>query len=277
MTTLTTTPAVSTGSIETFIQQACDLPILSVDQERELLQRYQSTENVEAARELVLKNMRMVLNVAKKFFHLGLPKEDIVQHGAIGLMLAIKKFDLGMEVRFIGYAKYWIRAEILEYVIRNWRIVKIATTKSQRKLFYNYSKLRRLTEGYHANGLTDSQALSIADQLSVPVAEVKAMHQRLSANDEAIESSDAFDQIANVEEDDPLALVEHDEKNAQWQLVLDAINDLNGRERDIIEQRFMAEKPMTLAELAARYEVSIERIRQLEVKALKQLRVSLAA
>jgi len=241
--------------------------------EQLLLIRYQKSQDMEAAQELVMRNMRMVLHVAKKFFTLGLPREDIVQQGAIGLMMAIKKFDLSQTVRFAGYAKYWIKAEILEYILRNWRIVKIATTRAQRKLFFNYGKLRRLLTGE----LTDAQALHLAEELSVPVAAVKVMYERMSANDEAIDCDTCFLDLSNTEEDNPMALLETEQQRNLNAKVYDAVEDLNNRERDIIQQRFFREKPATLAELALRYQVSIERIRQLEVKAIKQLRVSLAA
>jgi len=272
MTTLPINPAGSLCSIEPFIKKSCDLPLLTLDQERQLLIRYQDSQDIEAAQELVMRNMRMVLHVAKKFFTLGLSRDDIVQQGAIGLMMAIKKFDLSWTVRFAGYAKYWIKAEILEYILRNWRIVKIATTKAQRKLFFNYRKLRRLT-----GELTDAQALQIAEELSVPVDAVKVMYERMSANDEAIDSDISFLDLANTEEDNPMALLETEQQSQLNAQVYDAVEELNDRERDIIEQRFFREKPATLAELALRYQVSIERIRQLEVKAIKQLRVSLAA
>ncbi len=272
MTTLIANAVGSHCSIEAFIKKSCDLSLLTLDQERQLLVRYQESQDVEAAQELVLRNMRMVLHVAKKFFTFSLPREDIVQQGAIGLMMAIKRFDLNRTVRFAGYAKYWIKAEILEYILRNWRIVKIATTKAQRKLFFNYRKLRRL-----AGELTDVQALKISEELSVPVTAVKIMYERMSANDEAIDRDTCFLELGNTEEDNPMVLLEIAQQNSLNSDVYDAVDDLNDRERDIIKQRFFREKPATLAELALRYQVSIERIRQLEVKAIKQLKMSLVA
>lgn len=265
-----------------YMQGVNAIPVLSVEQERDLAERLYHHEDLEAARQLVMSHLRFVVHIARSYTGYGLPLADIVQEGNVGLMKAVKRFNPEKGVRLISFAVHWIKAEIHEYVLRNWRIVKVATTKAQRKLFFNLrSSKKRLA------WLTDAEAESVATDLGVEVKHVREMEQRLSAHDAAFDATSeddddsAYQAPAQYLEDrsaDPALQLE----KADWQQnnrgkLVSALDLLDKRSRDILQQRWLTEKKSTLHDLAAQYGVSAERIRQLEQNALKKMRSAIEA
>ncbi len=269
--------AVPGVNIDAYQQSVNSIPVLSADQERELAERYYYEGDVEAARQLVMSHLRFVVHIAKSYTGYGLPQADLIQEGNVGLMKAVKRFDPTVGVRLVSFAVHWIKAEIHEYVLRNWRIVKVATTKAQRKLFFNLrSQKKRL------GWMNNEEVEMVARELGVEPAEVREMEGRLTAHDAA------FDAPAEADDDsllpapvqyledkslDPAYLLEEDDwaTNNQARLQL-AMSNLDERSRDILEKRWFAEEKATLHELAAEYSVSAERIRQLEKNAMKKLK-----
>lgn len=254
------------------------LPLLSAEEELALARRYQEHQDLKAAEQLVLFNLRHVVPIVRSYRGYGLPEADLLQEGSIGLMKAVKRFDITAGVRLMTFASHWIRAEINEYILKNWRMVKIATTKAQRKLFF---KLRSHKENLEA--LSHAQATRIAQELDVKPDEVLSMDARLSAPDMPVATP--------LDEDDesstPLTLVDHRyipenlviEAEAEQQTidqVQQALSTLKPREKAIIEARLLREDKATLAELAEEHGVSLERIRQIETAALKKLKTELA-
>ncbi|NOR79367.1 MAG: RNA polymerase sigma factor RpoH [Methyloprofundus sp.] len=250
---------------------------LNAEEERALAKLYRDHEDLDAAKQLVMANLRFVAHVARGYNGYGLPMNDIVQEGNIGLMKAVKRFDPDVGVRLVSFAVHWIRAEIHEYVIKNWRIVKVATTKSQRKIFFNLRKSKK-----KLGWLSKDDAEAIAENLNVDLKTVYEMETRLDgkdmafdlpendANDEAYSAPVSYLQQHNA---DPALLLE----NADWKghkesLLSNAMQDLDERSQDIVASRWLTEKKMTLHELAERYNVSAERIRQLEKNAMKKLK-----
>src|SRR6266545_2759108 len=271
----------STGSLEAYIQSVSRFPILSAEEERALARRFREHDDVEAARQLVLSHLRLVVAVARGYLGYGLPHADLIQEGNIGLMKAVKRFDPERGVRLVSFAIHWIKAEIHEYILRNWRLVKIATTKAQRKLFFN---LRSMKAGPGA--LTRREALSIAKDLGVKPEEVFEMETRLSGQDVALEpqpgeEGEIVTPIAYLTdaEAEPSQILERAEvsrnRSDGLRLVLARLDD---RSREVIEARWLREDDKaTLQELADQYGVSAERIRQIEGKALKAMRGHMAA
>ncbi|WP_428354133.1 RNA polymerase sigma factor RpoH [Methyloprofundus sp.] len=257
---------------------------LNAEEERELAMLYRDHEDLEAAKQLVMANLRFVAHVARGYNGYGLPMNDIVQEGNIGLMKAVKRFDPDVGVRLVSFAVHWIRAEIHEYVIKNWRIVKVATTKSQRKIFFNLRKSKK-----KLGWLSKDEAEAIASNLNVDLKTVYEMETRLDGRDMALdlpesssheESYTAPISYLQQQNADPALLLE----NADWQghkekLLTNALQGLDERSQDIVASRWLTEKKMTLHQLAERYNVSAERIRQLEKNAMKKLKgaVSIAA
>jgi len=253
------------------------MPKLTAEQEQELAIRYRDHGDLNAARELVMGNLRFVAHVARGYAGYGLPLADIVQEGNIGLMKAVKRFEPDMGVRLVSFAVHWIKAEIHEYVIKNWRIVKIATTKAQRKLFFNLRRLKK-----DAAYLSPEDAAAIAENLDVDVKSVYEMELRLDGRDIGLEPSaddnseeHSFAPIAYLEQQgaDPALLLE----NSNWEerkedILMSAMANLDDRSRDILASRWLKEEKATLHELAERYQVSAERIRQLEQNAMKKLK-----
>jgi RNA polymerase sigma-32 factor len=255
------------------------MPRLTSDQERELTLRFRDHGDLEAARELVMTNLRFVVHVARGYSGYGLSMPDIIQEGNIGLMKAVKRFDPDVGVRLVSFAVHWIKAEIHEYVIKNWGIVKVATTKAQRKLFFNLRKSKQ-----DIGWLSNDEAMAIAEDLNVELTDVYEMEKRLGSQDmsfdmpvdEAAEESYAYP--ANYLQQhgaDPSVLLE----NADWEghgqdLLSEALAELDERSLDILSSRWLADKKATLHELAERYSVSAERIRQLEQNAMKKLRAA---
>jgi len=271
----------SLGSIEEYVSAVNAMPRYSADEERALAVRFREQNDLEAARRLVLGNLRFVVHIARGYLGYGLPLPDLIQEGNIGLMKAVKRYDPDVGVRLVSFAVHWIRAEIHEFIIQNWRIVKVATTKAQRKLFFNLRKFKN-----RLGWLSRDEAHVLASELGVDVATVYEMENRLNNQDVAFEPSDSDGEDRETsapvhylqqENADPADLLENNDwgQHKQQQLVA-AIEQLDERSRDIVTSRWLSEEKLTLHDLAARYRVSAERIRQLENTAMKKLRTSLA-
>jgi len=274
------TPA-SLGSLDHYIQAVNRFPLLTAEQELDCGRRLQRDDDIDAARQLVLSHLRLVVAVSRKYMGYGLPQADLIQEGNIGLMKAVRRFDPERGVRLVSFALHWIRAEIHEYILRNWRLVKIATTKAQRKLFFN---LRSMKKSAHA--LTPAEVRSIARELGVKPEEVVEMETRLSSPDVALEpqpgdDGDTVTPIAYLSDtdDDPAKIYEIVETGRNRSAGLkQALDGLDARSRRIIEARWLREDDAaTLQDLADEYGVSAERIRQIESKALKAMRGHLGA
>jgi len=274
-----TVPGVNLG---TYIQSVNRVAVLTADEERALAERYHHLEDLDAARQLVLAHLRFVVHIAKSYAGYGLPQADLIQEGIIGLMKAVKRFDPSMGVRLVSFAVHWIKAEIHEYVIRNWRIVKVATTKAQRKLFFN---LRSLKKGSHS--LTQAEALAIAEDLNVSTRDVFEMEGRLLSHDAPLDGNpDDDDERAGQApihylEDrryDPAVLVEEaDTDTRNTARLTAALRTLDARSQAILARRWLTEDKATLHELADEFGVSAERIRQLEKSAMDKVRAILVA
>jgi len=264
------------GSLEAYVQTVNRFPILTAEEERSLAQRFQQENDLDAARQLVLSHLRLVVAVARGYLGYGLPHADLIQEGSIGLMKAVKRFDPERNVRLVSFAIHWIKAEIHEYILRNWRLVKLATTKAQRKLFFN---LRSMKTGLAP--LTPQDVERVASELRVKPEEVVEMETRLSGQDVAFEA-DADDEeayapanyLAADRDAEPLAQLEAKEAEEGRATGLEeALNALDERSRRIIETRWLREKnALTLHDLAAEFKVSAERIRQIEAKALEKMK-----
>ncbi|MBP8006859.1 MAG: RNA polymerase sigma factor RpoH [Burkholderiales bacterium] len=271
------TPA-SLGSLDHYIQAVNRFPLLTAEQETELGRRWRNGEDVDAARQLVMSHLRLVVAVSRNYQGYGLPQGDLIQEGNVGLMKAVRRFDPERGVRLVSFALHWIKAEIHEYILRNWRLVKVATTKAQRKLFFN---LRSMKTSSHA--LSRDQAAAIARELGVKPEEVVEMETRLSGRDIAIDPTPADDEehayapiawLTASGDDEPAQILERKQaEQGRSEGLKRALAKLDARSRRIIEARWLKETdPATLQELADEYGVSAERIRQIESKALKQMR-----
>ncbi len=264
----------SSDALNYYLAQLRETPLLSKEQEEELFFRLQNSEDMDAARKLVMSHLRFVVHIAKTYKGYGLPLLDIIQEGNVGLMKAVKKFDPSKKVRLLSFAIYWIRAEIHEFVLKNWRIVKVATTKAQRKLFF---KLR--SKKTSSNWLSEQETHDIASELNVDFKTVKLMENRLSGVDIAFDPTEEDDNSPSgylTQNTNPLTLLEtqdSDDDNARK--LASALDELDERSRDIIMQRFLSEKKPTLDELSKKYKVSKERIRQIEEKSLNILKDSI--
>lgn len=272
---LRNTTTLPIGNEQAYIQMANSIPLLTLEEERELAERYHSDGDLEAARRLVTSHLRFVIKIAQGYSGYGLNLMDLVQEGSIGLMKAVKRFDPTVGVRLVTFAVHWIKAEIHEFIIRNWRIVKIATTKAQRKLFFNLRSMKQRIS------FTQEEAEHIATTLNVPVKEVWQMDARLHAKDVGFDlpSEDGDEEyVAPVQflEDktqDPLYLLEHQDSQEQGsEQLLQAFGELDERSQHILQSRWLAEKKATLQELADHYNVSPERIRQIEKQAMNKLK-----
>jgi RNA polymerase sigma-32 factor len=278
MTQALTFPTISAlGNIDAYIQAAKQFPILSEEEELRLATRYHDEQDVEAARQLVLSHLRLVISIARGYLGYGLPHADLIQEGNIGLMKAVKRFDPSHGVRLVSFAIHWIKAEIHEYVLKNWRMVKVATTKAQRKLFFN---LRSMKPGSEA--LTPTQVADMAHQLSVKPEEVIEMETRLSGHDLALDNGsddeDVFAPIAYLKDNrsEPTQVLEARARDhLHGEGLQSALSGLDDRSRRIVEARWLAEEPATLHDLADEFGVSAERIRQIEAKAMQKMRTSL--
>lgn len=277
MTMAITLPTLSaTSSLENYIQAVNRFPILTQEEERELALRYRKHNDLEAARQLVLSHLRVVVSVARGYAGYGLPQADLIQEGNIGLMKAVKRYDPLRGVRLVSFALHWIRAEIHEFIVRNWRLVKIATTKAQRKLFFNLRSLKRELEP-----LPPQQVKEIARQLNVSERDVVEMDARFAGKELPLEPASGEEEdyapiqyLADGDEYEPSAILERKEseqfRSAGLAKALDCLDD---RSRRIVEARWLNEDHVaTLHELAAEFNVSAERIRQIEQKALSKMR-----
>ncbi|RMD71108.1 MAG: RNA polymerase sigma factor RpoH [Gammaproteobacteria bacterium] len=269
-----------TGNLETYIQAVNRFPMLSAEEERELAYRYREESDIEAVRPLVLSHLRFVVHVARGYMGYGLPLADLIQEGNVGLMKAVKRFDPSLNVRLVSFAVHWIKAEIHEFILRNWRIVKVATTKAQRKLFFNLRGAKK-----RLGWLNPEEVEAIAQDLGVKPKTVLEMETRLSAHDAAFDAGDDEDEdngrpapksyLPDLHAD-PLQEVEHEDWEAYSQGKLyRALASLDERSRDILESRWLSEEKLTLQALADKYGVSAERIRQLEKNAIGKLRKAL--
>ncbi|NOT10734.1 MAG: RNA polymerase sigma factor RpoH [Methylococcaceae bacterium] len=269
----------SVGTFDAYLNVVRQMPKLTSDQERDLALRLRDHGDLEAARELVMTNLRFVVHVARGYSGYGLSMPDIIQEGNVGLMKAVKRFDPDVGVRLVSFAVHWIKAEIHEYVIKNWGIVKVATTKAQRKLFFNLRKSKQ-----DIGWLTNDEAMAIAKDLNVELSDVYEMEKRLGNQDMSFDMpadeslDDSFVAPVNYLQQhgaDPALLLE----NADWEghgqdLLTEALSELDERSLDILSSRWLSDKKATLHELAERYNVSAERIRQLEQNAMKKLKAA---
>jgi len=268
------------GSLDAYIQAVGVIPVLSKEDEQALAHRFRDEEDLQAARELVMAHLRFVVYIAKGYTGYGLPLADLIQEGNVGMMKAVKRFDPSFDVRLVSFAVHWIRAEIHEYVLRNWRIVKVATTKAQRKLFFNLRKKKKSLAW-----LSHAETQAVADDLGVSAKDVTEMERRLSAR-EAV-----FDPVPDSRDDerafapaaylsspnsDPASIVEKsDWTDDATSRMTEALETLDERSRNILQSRWLTEDKQTLHDLADVYSVSAERIRQIEAAALKKLRVAM--
>ena len=268
------------GSLDAYIQAVGSVPVLSKEDEQALAHRFREEDDLDAARELVLAHLRFVVHIAKGYTGYGLPLSDLIQEGNVGLMKAVKRFDPGYDVRLVSFAVHWIRAEIHEFVLRNWRIVKVATTKAQRKLFFNLRKAKK-----NLAWLTFDETQAVAEDLGVSPAEVTEMEKRLHARDAIFDPGpDADDERSftpaaylPTPDADPAMLVETADFNDDAsERMAAAIRTLDDRSRHIIESRWLTDDKLTLHELADEYGISAERVRQVEANAIKKLRSAMA-
>jgi len=268
------------GSIEGYIQAVSTIDMLSADEERELALRLREDEDIDAARKLVMSHLRFVVHIAKSYSGYGLPQADLIQEGNIGLMKAVKRFDPSVGVRLVSFAVHWIKAEIHEFVLKNWRIVKVATTKAQRKLFFNLRKAKK-----RLGWFSHEEVQTVANELGVSTKEVLQMEARMSSQDQA------FDLSADDDENGSFAPVQYLEDksedvestviNDDWDAnatkrLYSAMKTLDERSQDIIETRWLADDKTTLQDLADKYQVSAERVRQIEKNAMKKLQAAMA-
>jgi RNA polymerase sigma-32 factor len=269
------------GSFDAYAERVSRIPVLSREEESALATRFHRDNDLEAARALVMSHLRFVLHIARGYSGYGLPIGDLVQEGNVGLMKAVKRFNPDMGVRLVSFAVHWIRAEIHDYVLRNWRLVKVATTKAQRKLFFN---LRRMKKNFA--WLTHEETQAVARDLGVTAAEVTEMEQRLSARDLS------FDPVPNQDDEDhhgpsmylpapdadPAVQVEGSEWDSDVrERLAGAVAKLDARSQDILRRRWMNDEKATLHELANQYGVSAERIRQIETAAMQRVKAQLVA
>ncbi|WP_122269666.1 RNA polymerase sigma factor RpoH [Pseudomonas savastanoi] len=270
------------ANLEAYVHTVNSIPLLTPEQERELAESLYYEQDLDAARQMVLAHLRFVVHIARSYSGYGLAQADLIQEGNVGLMKAVKRFNPEMGVRLVSFAVHWIKAEIHEFILRNWRIVKVATTKAQRKLFFNLrSQKKRLA------WLNNDEVHRVAESLGVEPREVREMESRLTGHDMAFDPAaeadddSAFQSPANYLEDhryDPARQLEDsdwtDNSTANLHQALDVLDE---RSRDILYQRWLAEEKATLHDLAQKYNVSAERIRQLEKSAMNKLKASIAA
>jgi RNA polymerase sigma-32 factor len=269
------------GSLDSYIDRVSQIPVLSKEDEVALAVRFRSEADLDAARQLVLSHLRFVVHIARGYLGYGLPMGDLVQEGNVGLMKAVKRFDPTVGVRLVSFAVHWIRAEIHEYVLRNWRLVKVATTKSQRKLFFNLRKMKK-----NLAWLSEAETAAVARDLGVDVADVREMEQRLSARDMSFDPTPESDEDETyspamylpASNADPAIEVENEEwEEDSTERLQIALEKLDERSRSILKRRWMTDDKATLHELADEYGISAERVRQVESNAINKLKGLMAA
>lgn len=278
---LTTIPQ---GGLDGYIQAVNSMPMLTATEERELAEELQQTGSLESARRLVMSHLRFVVHVARGYSGYGLPQADLIQEGTVGLMKAVKRFDPAVGVRLVSFAVHWIKAEIHEYVLRNWRIVKVATTKAQRKLFFNLRKSKK-----RLGWFSQDEIQNVAEALGVSTREVVEMESRMSSQDQAFDlGNDDDDNAASTYApalylEDKSSDVAEVIETSNWQQhaygrLAEAMKSLDERSQDIVRSRWLNEdNKVTLQELAGKYGVSAERVRQLEKNAMKKLKAAMAS
>jgi RNA polymerase sigma-32 factor len=269
------------GSLDAYIDRVSQIPVLSKEDEVALAVRFRNEADLDAARQLVLSHLRFVVHIARGYLGYGLPMGDLVQEGNVGLMKAVKRFDPGVGVRLVSFAVHWIRAEIHEYVLRNWRLVKVATTKSQRKLFFNLRRMKK-----NLAWLSEEETQAVARDLGVEVSDVREMEQRLSARDMSFDPTPESDEEESyspamylpASNADPALEVEREEwdEDSSDRLTI-ALEKLDERSRSILKRRWMTDDKATLHELADEYGISAERVRQVESNAINKLKGLMAA
>jgi RNA polymerase sigma-32 factor len=269
-------PYVSASSLEAYIQSVNRYPMLTLEEEQDLARRWRDHQDVDAARQLVLSHLRVVVSTARHYMGYGLPQADLIQEGNIGLMKAVKRFNPDRGVRLVSFALHWIKAEIHEYILKNWRLVKVATTKAQRKLFFN---LRSMKQGLGSLGPAETAA--IAKTLGVKPEEVREMETRLSGQDIGLDPTvedgeESYSPIAYLasQNDEPVEVLAREQnERLQHEGLTSALATLDDRSRRIIEARWLNEgESATLHDLAAEFGISAERVRQIEAKAMKKMR-----
>jgi len=275
-------PVIATGSLQSYLDSIQQIRILERHEEEELFRQFQEQDDLEAARRLVLSHLRYVVYIAKGYSGYGLPVEDLIQQGNVGLMKSVKKFDLRHRVRLVSFAVHWIKAEIHDYILKNWKIVKVATTKAQRKLFFNLRKSKQRLGWFNSEEIK-----LVAADLGVKPQEVLEMEGRLASTDESYESlaidddeysSGPSSYLTYEEEAGPSDLVEREDyQEFQYAGLKAALAALDDRSRDIVSARWLGEDKLSLKALAEKYGVSLERIRQIESKALQSMQEFIAA
>ena len=269
----------SSDSLEKYLSSLTSIPILSADEEAALFESFQQKDDISAARTLVLSHLRFVAYIARSYQGYGLPFQDIIQEGNVGLMKAVKKFDLSKGVRLISFAVHWIRAEIHEFILKNWKIVKVATTKAQRKLFFNLRKHKKTRTWF-----TSEEAAVLSKDLGVKKSEVLEMEARLGMFDEEIDkplvngegSSNVGEKLSLGESENPAEIVGRDmDTELLERQMIKALETLDKRTQDIIRSRWLTDKKVPLKELGEKYQISLERVRQIEKAAMKALRLEL--
>lgn len=274
--------AVTTDGLNSYIRAAHAMPMLSEQEEYQLAVRLRDHHDMQAAQHLILSHLRFVIRIARDYKNYGLPAADLIQEGTVGLMRAVKRFDPELGVRLASYAVHWIRAEIYEYVLHNWRIVKVATTKAQRKLFFNLHRMKKRLGWFNRQQLEE-----VAQELGVKPEEVEEMEGRLAAHDQMfdpwshsedddLERSQSPLYLADMREEPSQRAAEEEQQQLQSRLLFDSLNRLDARSQEIIQRRWINDEKATFKELAEEYGVSIERIRQIEAAAFKKLRGQLA-
>jgi RNA polymerase sigma-32 factor len=268
------------GSLDAYIDRVSQIPVLTKEDEVALAIRFRSEADLDAARQLVLSHLRFVVHIARGYLGYGLPMGDLVQEGNVGLMKAVKRFDPGVGVRLVSFAVHWIRAEIHEYVLRNWRLVKVATTKSQRKLFFNLRRMKK-----NLAWLSEEETQAVARDLGVEASDVREMEQRLSARDMSFDPTPESDEEESyspamylpASNADPAIEVEREEweEDSSDRLSI-ALEKLDERSRSILKRRWMTDNKATLHELADEYGISAERVRQVETNAIIKLKGMMA-
>ncbi len=271
----------SNGSIESYVQAVSSIEMLSAEEEKSLAVKLFENEDLEAARQLVMSHLRFVVHIAKSYSGYGLPQADLIQEGNIGLMKAVKRFDPNVGVRLVSFAVHWIKAEIHEYVLKNWRIVKVATTKAQRKLFFNLRKAKK-----RLGWFTNEEVEKVAEELNVSKKEVLQMESRMANQDTAFDLGNDDDEASSFSPaqylEDKSTDVEASVINSDWdelasKRLYSAIKTLDERSQHIIETRWLADDKLTLQDLADEYQVSAERVRQIEKNAMKKLQAAMVA
>jgi RNA polymerase sigma-32 factor len=269
------------GSIEAYIQGVNNIPMLTAEEEKELAERLQNEGDVDAARQMIMSHLRFVVHVARGYAGYGLPQADLIQEGNIGLMKAVKRFNPAVGVRLVSFAVHWVKAEIHEFVLRNWRVVKVATTKAQRKLFFNLRKSKK-----RLGWFTSAEVQKVAEELGVSTKDVVEMESRMSYSDQAFDlyADDDSDKDSGTMSFSPAQYLEDNSSDVALQVekenwensasksLANAISALDERSQDIVSSRWLSDDKATLQELANRYGVSAERVRQLEKNAMKKLR-----